>query len=181
MEQDVKRMKELINILNEASIAYYQNSMTIMTDYEYDKLYDELVDLESKTGMVLSNSPTNRVEPEIQSSLETVEHPSPMLSLGKTKSVDDLVDFIKEKSGLLSWKLDGLTIVLTYEEGKLVSGVTRGNGIIGEVVTENVKQFKNSYLPMVFNGAGNKTNKIKYEHSSKNKFRSKSCNKDSID
>ena len=150
MEQDIKRMKELIDILNEASIAYYQNSVTIMTDYEYDKLYDELVDLEAKTGMVLSNSPTNRVEPEIQSSLETVEHPSPMLSLGKTKSVDDLVDFIKEKSGLLSWKLDGLTIVLTYENGKLASGVTRGNGIIGEVVTENVKQFKNIPLTIPY-------------------------------
>ena len=144
------RMKELIKILNEASIAYYKNSMPIMTDYEYDKLYDELTDLEKKLGITLSNSPTNRVEPEVQTNLETVNHPAPMLSLSKTKDVNDLVDFISDKEGLLSWKLDGLTIVLTYENGKLISGVTRGNGTVGEVVTENVKQFKNIPLNIAY-------------------------------
>ncbi len=152
MDSKIKRMKELIKILTEASIAYYQNSTPIMTDFEYDKLYDELVDLEQDTNMVLSNSPTIRVEPEIQSSLQTVEHPAPMLSLGKTKSTDDLVSFLGNKEGLLSWKLDGLTIVLTYENGILVSGVTRGNGIIGEIVTENVKQFKNIPLTISYKG-----------------------------
>ena len=152
MNEKMKRMKELIDLLTKASIAYYQNSEPIMTDFEYDKLYDELVELEKETNTVLSNSPTIRVEPEIQSSLETVEHPAPMLSLGKTKSVDDLVDFIGDKEGLLSWKLDGLTMVLTYDNGVLVSGVTRGNGIIGEVVTENVKQFKNVPLTIPYKG-----------------------------
>ena len=152
MNEKNMRMKELIDLLNKASIAYYQNSEPIMTDFEYDKLYDELVELERETNTVLSNSPTIRVEPEIQSSLQTIEHPAPMLSLGKTKSVDDLVDFIGDKEGLLSWKLDGLTIVLTYEDGFLVSGVTRGNGVIGEIVTENVKQFKNIPLTIPYKG-----------------------------
>ena len=142
MSQEMTRMKELIEILNNASALYYQHNTSIMTDYEYDKLYDELVELEQKTQMTLSNSPTVRVEPEILSSLKRVEHPAPMLSLSKTKSVDELIDFIGNKDGLLSWKLDGLTIVLTYNNGKLISGVTRGTGTIGEVVTENVKQFK---------------------------------------
>ena len=102
-----------------------------MTDYEYDKLYDELVKLEEETNTVLSNSPTINVETEVSNTLEKVEHPSPMLSLAKTKSVDELVSFIGDKKGVLSWKLDGLTIVLTYRDGKLFSGVTRGNGIIG--------------------------------------------------
>lgn len=152
MNEKTNRMKELIDLLNKASVAYYQNSEPIMTDFEYDKLYDELVELEKETNTVLSNSPTIRVEPEIQSSLQTVEHPVPMLSLGKTKSVDDLVDFIGDKEGLLSWKLDGLTIVLTYENGVLVSGVTRGNGTIGEIVTENVRQFKNIPLTISYKG-----------------------------
>ena len=124
----------------------------MMTDYEYDKLYDELVNLEKETSMTLSNSPTINVEPEILSSLEQVEHPSPMLSLSKTKSIDELISFIGDKEGLLSWKLDGLTIVLTYENGKLVSGVTRGTGIIGEVVTENVKKFKIIPLSIKYKG-----------------------------
>ena len=152
MNEKNKRMKELIDLLNKASIAYYQNSEPIMTDFEYDKLYDELVELEKETNTVLSNSPTIRVEPEIQSTLQTVEHPAPMLSLGKTKSVDDLVAFIGDKEGLLSWKLDGLTIVLTYDKGVLVGGVTRGNGVVGEIVTENVKQFKNIPLTIPYKG-----------------------------
>lgn len=152
MKDKINRMKELINILNHASELYYQKSTSMMTDYEYDKLYDELVELEKETNMTLSNSPTINVEPTILSSLEQVEHPSPMLSLSKTKQVDELVSFLKDKEGLLSWKLDGLTIVLTYEEGKLVSGVTRGTGLIGEVVTENVKRFKNIPLTIPYKG-----------------------------
>lgn len=152
MTDKIERMKELISTLNEASRLYYQLNTSMMTDFEYDRLYDELVLLEKETGMTLSNSPTIHVEPEISSSLEQVEHPSPMLSLSKTKSVDDLADFLGEQKGLLSWKLDGLTIVLTYENGKLVSGVTRGNGTIGEVVTENVKQFKNVPLSIPYQG-----------------------------
>ncbi|MGM9877296.1 MAG: NAD-dependent DNA ligase LigA [Bacilli bacterium] len=152
MKEELNRMKELVNILNEASKYYYQYSSPIMTDYEYDKLYDELVELENKTKIVLEDSPTIHVENEVSDKLQKVEHPSPMLSLSKTKSIDDLVNFIKDKEGLLSWKLDGLTIVLTYNKGKLVSGVTRGNGIIGEVVTENVKQFKNIPLTIEYKG-----------------------------
>ena len=147
---DTKRMKELIKILNNASKYYYQFNTPIMTDFEYDKLYDELVELEEKTGITLSNSPTINIEPEILSSLQQVSHPSPMLSLAKTKLIDELEDFLGNEEGLLSWKLDGLTIVLTYENGKLVSGVTRGTGIIGEVVTENVKQFKNVPLTISY-------------------------------
>ena len=149
---DTKRMKELIEILNNASRLYYQFNTVIMTDFEYDKLYDELVELEAKTGITLSNSPTINIEPEILSSLEQVSHPAPMLSLSKTKLIDELADFLGKEEGLLSWKLDGLTIVLTYEGGKLVSGVTRGTGIVGEVVTENVKQFKN--IPLTINYKG---------------------------
>lgn len=152
MNSKVQRMQELIKILNEASISYYKNSISLMTDYEYDKLYDELVELEKETNMTLSNSPTINVEPEVLSSLEQVEHPAPMLSLSKTKQVDELKDFLGDNEGLLSWKLDGLTIVLTYENGKLLSGVTRGNGTIGEVVTENVKQFKNIPLTIPYKG-----------------------------
>ena len=152
MEDKITRMKELINILNKASELYYQKNTIMMTDYEYDHLYDELVELEKETNMTLSNSPTINVEPEISSSLKQVEHPSPMLSLAKTKKVSELENFLGDKEGLLSWKLDGLTIVLTYEDGKLISGVTRGPGIIGELVTENVKQFKNVPLTIPYKG-----------------------------
>lgn len=152
MEDKITRMKKLINILNKASELYYQKNTIIMTDYEYDHLYDELVELEKETNMTLSNSPTINVEPEISSSLKQVEHPSPMLSLAKTKKVSELENFLGDKEGLLSWKLDGLTIVLTYEDGKLISGVTRGTGIIGELVTENVKQFKNVPLTIPYKG-----------------------------
>lgn len=152
MNNKIERMQELIKILNEASISYYQKSISIMTDYEYDSLYDELVELEKETNTTLSNSPTINVEPEILSSLEQVEHPQPMLSLSKTKLVPELEDFLGENKGLLSWKLDGLTIVLTYEKGKLISGVTRGNGTIGEVVTENVKKFKNIPITIPYKG-----------------------------
>jgi len=152
MENKINRMKELIELLNKASYMYYQESTPIMTDYEYDKLYDELVELEKETNTTLSNSPTVNVETTVSTSLEKVEHTSAMLSLSKTKSVDDLSSFLNDKEGLLSWKLDGLTIVLTYRDGKLFSGVTRGNGYIGEVVTNNVKTFKNIPYTIPYKG-----------------------------
>ena len=152
MDKKLNRMKELIEILNNASRLYYQYSTPIMTDFEYDKLYDELEKLEKETNTVLSNSPTQNVEPEAIDSLVKVEHPVPMLSLSKTKSISELASFLGNQEGLLSWKLDGLTIVLTYKDGKLSSGVTRGNGIIGEVVTENVKKFKNIPLTIPYKG-----------------------------
>lgn len=152
MEDKLNRMKELIEVLNEASRAYYQLSAPIMTDYDYDKLYDELVELEKETNTVMSNSPTINVETEVSKSLEKFEHPEPMLSLSKTKSIEDLKSFIQDKEGILSWKLDGLTVVLTYNHGRLIRGVTRGNGIVGEVITENVKQFKNIPYTIPFDG-----------------------------
>ena len=152
MDKKLNRMKELIEILNNASRLYYQYSTPIMTDFEYDKLYDELEKLEKETNTVLSNSPTQNVEPEAIDSLVKVEHPAPMLSLSKTKSISELASFLEKQEGLLSWKLDGLTIVLTYKDGKLSSGVTRGNGIIGEVITENVKKFKNIPLTITYKG-----------------------------
>lgn len=152
MDKKLNRMKELIEILNNASRLYYHYSTPIMTDFEYDKLYDELEKLEKETNTVLSNSPTQNVEPEAIDSLVKVEHPAPMLSLSKTKSISELASFLGNQEGLISWKLDGLTIVLTYKDGKLSSGVTRGNGIIGEVVTENVKKFKNIPLTIPYKG-----------------------------
>lgn len=152
MDKKLNRMKELIEILNNASRLYYQYSTPIMTDFEYDKLYDELEKLEKETNTILSNSPTQNVEPEAMDSLVKVEHPAPMLSLSKTKSISELASFLGNQEGLLSWKLDGLTIVLTYKDGKLSSGVTRGNGIIGEVITENVKKFKNIPLTITYKG-----------------------------
>lgn len=152
MDKKLNRMKELIEILNNASRLYYQYSTPIMTDFEYDKLYDELEKLEKETNTILSNSPTQNVEPEAIDSLVKVEHPVPMLSLSKTKSISELASFLENQEGLLSWKLDGLTIVLTYKDGKLSSGVTRGNGIIGEVITENVKKFKNIPLTIPYKG-----------------------------
>ena len=152
MNEKLNRMRELVDLLNKASVHYYQYSTPIMTDYEYDRLYDELVELENETKTTLEDSPTITVEAEVSSTLEKVEHAKPMLSLSKTKLVEELKDFIGEKEGLLSWKLDGLTIVLTYKKGKLFSGVTRGNGTIGEVVTQNVKQFKNIPLTIPYEG-----------------------------
>lgn len=152
MEEKLKRMRELIDLLNEASVHYYQYSTPIMTDYEYDKLYDELVELENETKTTYEDSPTINIEHEISQTLEKVEHAKPMLSLSKTKSVEELKEFIGDKEAISSWKLDGLTIVLTYKKGKLISGVTRGNGTIGEVVTKNVKEFKNIPLTIPFKG-----------------------------
>ena len=137
------RMKELVAILNEASKAYYQKDTEIMSNLEYDRLYDELVSLEKETGIVLANSPTVHVGYEVLSELEKQEHPAPMLSLDKTKEVSALISWLGNHEGVLSWKLDGLTVVLTYEGGELKNAVTRGNGEIGEVITNNAKTFVN--------------------------------------
>ena len=150
--ENQKRIKELVELLNRASKAYYQDAEEIMSNYEYDKLYDELVELEKKEGTILSNSPTRNVGYEVLSELPKEEHPARMLSLDKTKEVAVLEDWIGEKEGILSWKMDGLTIVLTYENGELVKAVTRGNGEIGEVVTNNVRVFKNVPLKIGFEG-----------------------------
>ena len=140
---DLERMKELIQILNEAGKAYYQQDKEVMSNLEYDKMYDELLELEKKTNTVLSNSPTIHVGYELMTSLEKEAHPSPMLSLDKTKEPDQLAAWLSGHDGILSWKLDGLTIVLTYEHGELVKAVTRGNGEVGEVVTNNARVFDN--------------------------------------
>lgn len=141
--KDIDRIKELVKILNDASRAYYQEDTEIMSNFEYDKLYDELCELEEKTGLVLGGSPTKKVGYEILSELPKEAHAAPMLSLDKTKSVDDLASWLIGKEGVLSWKMDGLTVVLTYNNGELVKAVTRGNGEIGEVITNNAKVFAN--------------------------------------
>lgn len=151
-EGQVKRIKELIQVLQEAGRAYYQESREIMSNFEYDKLYDELLDLEQKTGLVFGNSPTMNVGYEIVSSLPKERHEKPMLSLNKTKSVEELQEWLGDQSGLLSWKLDGLTIVLTYENGTLLKAVTRGNGEIGEVVTNNARTFANLPYQISYKG-----------------------------
>lgn len=145
-------MKELIGILNQASYAYYAKDTEIMSNYEYDALYDELVALEEETGMVLSNSPTVNVGYEAVDELPKERHEKPMLSLAKTKSREELRDWLNGKEALLSWKLDGLTIVLTYQDGELLKAVTRGNGEIGEVITNNARVFKNIPHRIAFKG-----------------------------
>lgn len=147
-----ERIKELVDILNEASYEYYQKANEIMSNFEYDALYDELSALENETGMILSNSPTVNVGYEVVSALPKEQHESPMLSLDKTKEVDALKSFAGEKKCLLSWKLDGLTVVLTYREGKLFKAVTRGNGAVGEVITANAKVFKNVPVSIPYKG-----------------------------
>lgn len=146
------RMKELISLLQEASKAYYAEDREIMSNFEYDKLYDELVKLEEETGTVLAGSPTVTVGYEAVEELPKETHESPMLSLGKTKDREELKEWLKDKEGLLSWKLDGLTVVLTYENGKLLKAVTRGNGEVGEVVTNNAKTFTNLPLNIPYEG-----------------------------
>ena len=148
----LERMKELIGILREAGRAYYQESREVMSNFEYDRLYDELLKLEQETGTVFGNSPTQNVGYEVVSALPKERHESPMLSLNKTKSVEELKEWLGEQKGLLSWKMDGLTIVLTYEEGKLVKAVTRGNGEIGEVITNNAKTFVNVPMTIPYRG-----------------------------
>ena len=146
------RMRELVDILNKASKAYYAEDTEIMSNFEYDKLYDELVQLEKETGITLSDSPTIHVGYEVVSSLPKEKHPAPMLSLDKTKEVDTLRDWLGSQPGLLSWKMDGLTVVLTYDGGELVKAVTRGNGEVGEVITANAKTFKNIPLRIAYKG-----------------------------
>ena len=138
-----KRIEELVEKLNEASKAYYQQDREIMSNQEYDALYDELVALEKETGIVMAQSPTVNVGYEVVSSLPKEPHPSPMLSLDKTKDVGELQRWLGDKEGRLSWKLDGLTVVLTYEDGALSKAVTRGDGVIGEVITANARTFIN--------------------------------------
>ena len=145
-------MKELHRQLLAASRAYYQESREIMSNFEYDRLYDELLELEKETGTVLAGSPTQKVGYEVLSELPKEAHEAPMLSLDKTKEVPVLQEWLGSQKGLLSWKLDGLTIVLTYEGGELVKAVTRGNGEIGEVITNNAKVFANVPLRIPYQG-----------------------------
>ncbi|MBS1484571.1 MAG: NAD-dependent DNA ligase LigA [Clostridium sp.] len=152
MEDRIQRMKELVFILRQAGKAYYQESREIMSNFEYDKLYDELSSLEQETGIIMSGSPTQKVGYEVLSELPKETHDSPMLSLDKTKSVEDLQAWLGTQKGLLSWKMDGLTIVLTYEGGSLQKAVTRGNGEIGEVITANAKVFSNIPLSISYEG-----------------------------
>ena len=148
----IRRMKELVRKLDEASKAYYQEDTEIISNREYDQMYDELQALERETGIVLTNSPSVRVGYEAVDQLPKEQHESPMLSLDKTKDREVLREFIGNHRTLLSWKLDGLTIVLTYENGELVKAVTRGNGIVGEVVTNNARVFKNIPLKISYQG-----------------------------
>ncbi len=146
------RMKELIQRLNEAAYAYYQTDKEIMSNYEYDALYDELVMLEEESGTVLSGSPTQKVGYEVMSLLPKIRHAMPMRSLDKTKDVNALVSFLSDQEGMLSWKLDGLTIVLTYDNGLLTMAATRGNGEVGEVITSNARFFAGVPQKIAFTG-----------------------------
>ncbi|MFW5632404.1 MAG: NAD-dependent DNA ligase LigA [Acetivibrio ethanolgignens] len=148
----IARMKELAELLDKAAKAYYQDASEIMSNFEYDRLYDELTALEKETKVVLAGSPTVKVGYEVLSELPKERHESPMLSLDKTKEREALRDWLGEQKGVLSWKLDGLTIVLTYEGGELVKAVTRGNGEIGEVITNNARVFKNVPHHISFQG-----------------------------
>lgn len=145
-DSKVEEIKVLIEELNSASEAYYKYDREIMSNFEYDEKYDRLVFLEKETGTVFANSPTQNVGYETLAELPKEKHPKKMLSLDKTKEIEELKSWLKDKEGILSWKLDGLTMVLTYEDGKLVKAVTRGNGEIGEVITNNARVFAN--LPL---------------------------------
>lgn len=147
-----ERMLELVELLNKASRSYYQDAQEIMSNYEYDRLYDELQNLEKELGITLSNSPTVNVGYEVVSELPKERHESSMLSLDKTKEVEELKNFVGSQKVLMSWKMDGLTIVLTYRDGKLYKAVTRGNGEVGEVVTNNAKVFKNVPVQIAYRG-----------------------------
>ena len=147
-----ERMKELVSLLNKASRAYYQEAQEIMSNYEYDRLYDELKELEDELGITLSNSPTVNVGYEVVSELPKERHESPMLSLDKTKEVEELKNFVGDQKVLMSWKMDGLPVVLTYRDGKLYKAVTRGNGEVGEVITNNAKVFKNVPVQIAYQG-----------------------------
>lgn len=150
--QKMLRMQELVELLNKAGRSYYQDAEEIMSNYEYDKLYDELLALEKELGTTLSNSPTVNVGYEVLSELPKERHERPMLSLDKTKDVEELKNFLGNQKAVLSWKMDGLTIVLTYRDGQLYKAVTRGNGEVGEVITNNAKVFKNVPLQIAYKG-----------------------------
>lgn len=152
MEQKQKRMHELVEFLNRASKAYYQDAAEIMSNFEYDRLYDELLALEEELGTTLAMSPTVNVGYEVLSELPKERHEKPMLSLDKTKEISRLKEFLGNQEAFLSWKLDGLTIVLTYKGGELVKAVTRGNGEVGEVITNNARTFKNLPLKIAYKG-----------------------------
>ena len=152
MQDKKQRIIELTELLDRACRAYEQEDHEIMSNYEYDKLYDELKNLEDETGIIMAGSPTRRAGYEILSELPKERHEAPMLSLDKTKEVEALKDWLGSQEGLLSWKMDGLTIVLTYENGNLVKAVTRGNGEVGEVITNNAKVFKNLPLSISYKG-----------------------------
>ena len=143
MEEKIARMRELIPVLQKASRAYYAQDTEIMSNFEYDRLYDELQALEAETGIVLSGSPSVTVGYEAVDALPKERHEKPMLSLAKTKEREELKSWLGDKEGLLSWKLDGLTIVLTYEGGQLVKALTRGNGEVGDLITNNARTFEN--------------------------------------
>ena len=148
----VKQIKELVQKLNEAAKAYYQEDREIMSNREYDSLYDQLEKMEKETGIVLADSPTVNVGYEAVDALPKETHESPMLSLDKTKDREVLRTFVGEHPSLLSWKMDGLTVVLTYENGELQKAVTRGNGVVGEVITNNARVFKNIPLKIAYQG-----------------------------
>ena len=148
----MNRMKELVKKLDRAARAYYQEDIELISNREYDQMYDELQALEKETGTVLANSPTAKVGYEAVDQLPKEEHESPMLSLDKTKDREVLREFIGDHETLLSWKLDGLTVVLTYENGELAKAVTRGNGVVGEVVTNNARVFRNIPLKIPYTG-----------------------------
>ena len=146
------RILELIETLNKASKAYYDDGAEIISNFEYDAMYDELLALEAETGIVMANSPSRNVGYTVQSELPKERHPRRMLSLDKTKDRDELARWLGDHEGLLSWKLDGLTVVMTYENGVLAKAVTRGNGDIGEVITENARVFKNIPVTIPYKG-----------------------------
>lgn len=151
-QKEMNHMRELVELLNRARRSYEQENTEIMSNYEYDKLYDELQELEEKLGTRMANSPTVNVGYEVLSELPKERHERPMLSLDKTKDVERLKEFLGGQKALISWKLDGLTVVLTYQNGELVKAVTRGNGVIGEVITNNAKVFKNVPLKIPYQG-----------------------------
>ena len=151
-QSKIDRIKELVELLNTAGKSYYSEGRELMSNYEYDALYDELGMLEKETGYILSNSPTVNVGYEVLSELPKERHESPMLSLDKTKSPEALAEWLGSQKGLLSWKLDGLTIVLTYDNGQLQKAVTRGNGEVGEIITNNARVFKNVPVTIPFKG-----------------------------
>ena len=151
-QKEMNHMRELVELLNRARRSYEQENTEIMSNYEYDKLYDELQELEEKLGTRMANSPTVNVGYEVLSELPKERHERPMLSLDKTKDVERLKEFLGNQKALISWKLDGLTVVLTYQNGELAKAVTRGNGVIGEVITNNAKVFKNVPLKIPYQG-----------------------------